>query len=47
MRSPSVPQFETPSFVTKHPANPLLKADMVPYPSVLTFNAGITKYNGK
>ncbi|MBR6372287.1 MAG: glycoside hydrolase family 130 protein [Victivallales bacterium] len=47
MRSSSVPQFETPSFVKKHPANPLLKADMVPYPSVLTFNAGITKYNGK
>ncbi|MBO4511441.1 MAG: glycoside hydrolase family 130 protein [Victivallales bacterium] len=47
MKSSSVPQFETPSFVKKHPANPLLKADMVPYPSVLTFNAGITKYNGK
>ncbi len=47
MRSSSVPQFETPSFVKKHPANPLLKADMIPYPSVLTFNAGITKYNDK
>ena len=46
-QSPSVPQFKTPDFVKRSPCNPLLKAEMVPYDSVLTYNAGITKYNGK
>ena len=31
----------------RHPANPLLSARDVPYPSTLVFNAGITKYQGQ
>jgi beta-1,4-mannooligosaccharide/beta-1,4-mannosyl-N-acetylglucosamine phosphorylase len=35
------------SLVKRYPGNPILTPDMVPYPSLLTFNAGVTKYNGK
>jgi len=33
--------------VKRHPSNPLLTADDIPYPASLIFNAGITKYQGK
>lgn len=34
-------------FVTRHPDNPVLVPAMVPYPSSLTFNAGVARYEGK
>jgi len=33
--------------ITRHPANPILTAEDLPYESSLVFNAGITKYQGK
>lgn len=33
--------------VARHPANPLISADMMPYESELAFNAGVTKFNGE
>jgi beta-1,4-mannooligosaccharide/beta-1,4-mannosyl-N-acetylglucosamine phosphorylase len=33
--------------ITRHPDNPVLTPDDVPYPCHLTFNAGITKYQGE
>ena len=35
------------SCIKRHPANPILKPEDVPYESSLTFNAGITKFNEK
>ncbi len=37
-------QHKTPSFVRKY--GPVISQDKVPYPSVLTFNAGISRWNG-
>jgi beta-1,4-mannooligosaccharide/beta-1,4-mannosyl-N-acetylglucosamine phosphorylase len=31
----------------KHPVNPVLSQDDIPYEATLIFNAGVTKYNGK
>ncbi len=33
--------------ITRHPANPILKAGDVPYHPALVFNPGVTKYEGK
>ena len=33
--------------IQRHPANPVLHADMVPYHATLTFNAGVCKFQGK
>lgn len=33
--------------VTRHPANPVLSAENVPYPAALVFNAGVTKWRGR
>lgn len=38
---------ETPRFVVRHSANPVLSASAIPYPATLIFNAGVTKYQGK
>jgi beta-1,4-mannooligosaccharide/beta-1,4-mannosyl-N-acetylglucosamine phosphorylase len=35
------------SLVHRHPANPILDASHVPYPTAMVFNAGVTKFNGK
>lgn len=35
------------SCITRHPANPILTASALPYPSTLVFNAGVVKYQGK
>jgi beta-1,4-mannooligosaccharide/beta-1,4-mannosyl-N-acetylglucosamine phosphorylase len=35
------------SVVTRHTANPVLSAEDVPYPAVLVFNAGVTKWQGR
>lgn len=34
-------------WITRHDRNPLLSPDDVPYPSSLTFNAGVAKYEGR
>lgn len=33
--------------ITRHPANPVLSADDVPYKAALIFNAGVAKYQGR
>ncbi|MFC3799705.1 glycoside hydrolase family 130 protein [Cohnella sp. GCM10012308] len=33
--------------LVRHPANPVLSASNVPYPTALVFNAGVAKYEGK
>ncbi len=33
--------------ITRHPANPILTKENVPYPAELIFNAGIIKYQGR
>ena len=33
--------------IHRHPANPLLSAQDVPYEALLVFNAGVTKYQGR
>jgi len=33
--------------ITRHPANPVLAADDVPYDATLIFNAGVTKWRGR
>jgi beta-1,4-mannooligosaccharide/beta-1,4-mannosyl-N-acetylglucosamine phosphorylase len=33
--------------VSRHESNPVLKAEQIPYPSTLVFNAGVAKYQGK
>lgn len=35
------------SLILRHPENPILSRDDVPYPSTLVFNAGVTHYSGK
>src|SRR5690554_1059562 len=35
------------SMMTRHPLNPLLTKDQVPYAPALVFNAGVTKYEGQ
>lgn len=33
--------------VRRHPANPVLTAEQVPYPATLVFNAGVTRFGGR
>ncbi|RMD78095.1 MAG: glycosidase [Lentisphaerae bacterium] len=40
-------QFPPPACIQRHPANPVLKAEDVPYPATLIFNAGVTRFAGK
>ncbi len=42
-----IPLNTTAPFLTRHPANPLLKAADVPYRSSLCFNAGVCKLQGR
>jgi beta-1,4-mannooligosaccharide/beta-1,4-mannosyl-N-acetylglucosamine phosphorylase len=35
------------NIVTRHPGNPILSTEDIPYSSTLIFNAGVTKYQGK
>ncbi|WP_248923879.1 hypothetical protein [Paenibacillus hamazuiensis] len=40
----AVPEILTSSpAIRRHPANPVLEAKMVPYPTTLDFNAGVVK----
>lgn len=42
-----VPDIHTHACIERHPANPILHADMVPYHATLTFNAGVCKFQGR
>jgi beta-1,4-mannooligosaccharide/beta-1,4-mannosyl-N-acetylglucosamine phosphorylase len=47
MRKP-VPEILTSSpLIRRHPANPVLSHEHVPYPATLVFNAGVTQYQGQ
>jgi beta-1,4-mannooligosaccharide/beta-1,4-mannosyl-N-acetylglucosamine phosphorylase len=35
------------SVLQRHPSNPVLAGEQVPYPATLVFNAGVVKYQGK
>ena len=35
------------SIVRRHPSNPVLSAEDVPYKATLVFNAGVTKFQGR
>jgi beta-1,4-mannooligosaccharide/beta-1,4-mannosyl-N-acetylglucosamine phosphorylase len=37
-------QFSSASIIQRHPANPILTHQQVPYPATLVFNAGVCKY---
>lgn len=39
--------YQTPDFIKRYEGNPVVHAGMVPYEAVCTYNAGITRYNGK
>ena len=43
MNSPTT----TVNCVLRHPRNPVLSAERIPYPATLVFNAGVAKYQGK
>lgn len=42
-----VGDFATPPFIRRHPANPILTASMIPYPSHLVFNSSVVGFNGR
>jgi beta-1,4-mannooligosaccharide/beta-1,4-mannosyl-N-acetylglucosamine phosphorylase len=46
-RLKKVGDFETPSFITRHPDNPVLTASKMPYRSHLVFNSSVVEYDGK
>lgn len=43
---PLQPILSSAAAITRHPANPILTANDVPYPAALIFNAGVAKYQG-
>ena len=47
MKIQKVELSKSSSVIKRHPANPILTAQDIPYKSALIFNAGVTKYNGK
>lgn len=40
-------ELHSSSVISRHPANPVLRAQEVPYPSALVFNPGVAKYEGQ
>jgi beta-1,4-mannooligosaccharide/beta-1,4-mannosyl-N-acetylglucosamine phosphorylase len=40
------PLYSSP-VITRHPANPILTAEQVPFPAALIFNAGVARYQGR
>lgn len=46
MPEPQIGPLRSSPIVARHPANPLLAAADVPYPTALVFNAGVAKYEG-
>jgi len=48
MTSPSAPlTWTTPASVVRHPQNPILAPNQIPYPASLVFNAGVTRFEGR
>ncbi|OXM83086.1 glycoside hydrolase family 130 protein [Paenibacillus rigui] len=47
MTLPNIGALTSSKVIHRHPANPILDAARVPYPTALVFNAGVTKFNGK
>lgn len=43
----AIGDLKTSPIVTRHPDNPVLSADDVPYEATLVYNAGVTYYQGK
>lgn len=47
MTAPIASVLKSSQVIRRHPANPVLDADRVPYSPALVFNAGVTKFNGQ
>jgi beta-1,4-mannooligosaccharide/beta-1,4-mannosyl-N-acetylglucosamine phosphorylase len=47
MSTPLIGALRSSSVITRHPSNPILTAEQVPYSPALVFNAGVTKYEGR
>ncbi|UKS24537.1 glycoside hydrolase family 130 protein [Paenibacillus sp. HWE-109] len=47
MTLPVIGLLTSSQVIRRHPLNPILDAEKVPYPTALVFNAGVTKFNGK
>ncbi|GBF71901.1 glycosidase [Paenibacillus sp. 598K] len=47
MIQPITEPLRSSPWIVRHPANPVLDASRVPYPTALVFNAGVAKFNGK
>ncbi|WP_201006171.1 glycoside hydrolase family 130 protein [Paenibacillus glycanilyticus] len=47
MNLPAAELFKSSKLIHRYAGNPILSAGDVPYPTALTFNAGVTKFNGK
>ena len=44
---PIIGPLRSSPLVHRHPANPVLTADQVPYPATLVFNAGVARFQGR
>jgi beta-1,4-mannooligosaccharide/beta-1,4-mannosyl-N-acetylglucosamine phosphorylase len=47
MNGSTTPDLKSVPVIQRHPANPILKYQDIPYPASLIFNAGVCKYQGK
>jgi len=47
MRERKVGKLSSSPVIKRHPANPILTAEDIPYPATLVFNPGVTKFKGK
>jgi beta-1,4-mannooligosaccharide/beta-1,4-mannosyl-N-acetylglucosamine phosphorylase len=43
----TIGELQSSPVVTRHPENPVLSAEMVPYGPTLTYNAGVAKFQGR
>ena len=46
-RSAVIGELRSSPVIVRHPSNPILTSQDVPYPSALVFNAGVCKYQGR
>src|SRR5688572_3218400 len=47
MNGSTTPVLKSAPVIKRHPKNPVLAKEHIPYPSTLVFNAGVCKYQGK
>ncbi len=47
MPDKTIGELRSSPLVTRHPGNPIITPDIVPYPATLTFNAGVCKLDGR